>query len=43
MAVCLTFLTAPFAVLAQDYDVSINNGRVLDPETGFDAIAHVGL
>ena len=26
---------------AQDYDVVILNGRVMDPETGFDAVANV--
>jgi N-acyl-D-glutamate deacylase len=29
--------------LAQDYDVVILNGRVMDPETNFDAVAHVGI
>jgi len=33
---------APLAV-AQDYDVVITNGRVMDPETGYDAIANVGI
>jgi len=28
---------------AQQYDVVINNGRVMDPETSFDAIANVGI
>ena len=31
------------AVYAQDYDLVINNGRVMDPETGFDAVANVGV
>jgi N-acyl-D-glutamate deacylase len=30
-------------VLAADYDLVINNGRVMDPETGFDAAANVGV
>ena len=30
-------------VLAQDYDLVILDGRVMDPETSFDAIANVGL
>ncbi len=36
---------APFAfsVVADDYDVVILNGRVIDPETKLDAIRHVGL
>ena len=28
---------------AQDYDVVIINGRVMDPETGFDQVANVGI
>ena len=28
---------------AQDYDLVINNGRVIDPETLFDGIANVGI
>ncbi|HCY56660.1 MAG TPA: hypothetical protein DF715_14465, partial [Oceanicaulis sp.] len=31
------------AALAQDYDIVLNNGRVIDPETGLDAIRHVGI
>ncbi|MDH3990891.1 MAG: hypothetical protein OEV34_17280, partial [Gammaproteobacteria bacterium] len=27
----------------QDYDLVISNGRVMDPETGFDAVANVGV
>ena len=30
-------------VLAETYDVVINNGRVIDPETLFDDIANVGI
>jgi N-acyl-D-glutamate deacylase len=29
--------------LAQDYDIVISNGRVIDPETLFDGIANVGI
>ncbi len=29
--------------VAQDYDVVILNGRVMDPETMFDDIANVGV
>lgn len=29
--------------LAQDYSLVINNGRVIDPETGLDAIRHLGI
>ncbi|MDA7428855.1 amidohydrolase family protein [Primorskyibacter aestuariivivens] len=31
------------AAFAQDYDLVINNGRVIDPETLFDDIANVGV
>jgi dihydroorotase len=31
------------ACSARTYDVVIANGRVMDPETGFDRIAHVGI
>lgn len=38
-------LVASFAggALAQDYDIVIVNGRVMDPETGFDQVANVGI
>lgn len=29
--------------LAQDYDLVINNGRVIDPETPFDDVANIGI
>ncbi len=38
LAIALTF-----AASAQTYDVAINNGRVLDPESGLDAVRHVGI
>jgi N-acyl-D-aspartate/D-glutamate deacylase len=28
---------------AQTYDIAVNNGRVIDPESGLDAIRHVGI
>ena len=31
------------AAHAQPYDIAINNGRVIDPETQLDAIRHVGV
>jgi hypothetical protein len=31
------------SALAQTYDTVILNGRVMDPETGFDAVANVGI
>ena len=41
---CLMLVLTGFsgACLA-DYDIAINNGRVMDPETGFDAIRNVGI
>ena len=30
-------------VFAQDYDIVILNGRVMDPETGFDGGRNVGI
>ena len=30
-------------VFAADYDIVINNGRVMDPETQFDDVANVGI
>ncbi len=35
-------LLAPPA-LAGGFDLVIKNGRVMDPETGFDAVANVGI
>jgi len=34
-------LTMP--AMAQTYDLVINNGRVMDPETSYDAVANVGI
>jgi len=31
------------AAMAADYDVVINNGRVMDPETNFDGVRNVGI
>jgi hypothetical protein len=28
---------------AQDYDVVIKNGRVMDPETSYNSVANVGI
>ena len=41
LLICVTALAIP--ALAQDYDLVINNGRVIDPETMFDDIANVGV
>jgi len=47
----LTFLTACLFLglwlaarsTATDYDLFINNGRVMDPETKYDQVANVGI
>ena len=39
----LLLLLCARLVLAQQYDVVIENGRVMDPETGLDAIRNVGV
>ncbi len=38
----LLFLTAAFAI-GQQYDLVIDGGRVMDPETGLDAVRNVGV
>src|SRR5258708_7951854 len=37
----LLFMTA--TLLAQQYDVVLSNGRVMDPESGLDAVRNVGI
>ena len=37
------FLLIGLPALAQDYDLVINDGRVMDPETMYDDIANVGI
>ena len=40
----LSFAIAAFCpAFGQDYDIVISNGRVMDPETGLDAIRNVGI
>ena len=34
---------AGFAALGENYDVVISNGRVMDPESGLDAVRNVGI
>jgi N-acyl-D-aspartate/D-glutamate deacylase len=31
------------AAFAQSYDIAINHGRVIDPESGLDAVRHIGI
>ena len=40
---CAALLVAAMPVAAQSYDVVIRNGRVMDPETGLDAVRNVGI
>ena len=43
-SIYLLFLLTSFTTpCSADYDIAINNGRVMDPETGFDAIRNVGV
>ena len=39
----VTALLFTSTAMAQDYDVVILNGRVMDPETNFDAVRNVGI
>jgi len=36
-------MASSFPAMAADYDLVINNGRVMDPETLFDSVANVGI
>lgn len=40
---CVLLLSAPLLAQTQTYDVVLTGGRVLDPETGLDAIRNVGI
>jgi len=39
----LLILMVAMPIMAADYDLVINNGRVMDPETMFDDVANVGI
>ena len=41
LAVLAVAIATP--AIAADYDVVINNGRVMDPETNFDGVRNVGV
>jgi len=41
LAVLAVAIATP--AMAADYDVVINNGRVMDPETNFDGVRNVGV
>ena len=39
----ITFLLLTYTVNAQEYDVVLLNGRVMDPETNYDEVSNVGI
>lgn len=41
--ICLLLLSAPLFAQTQTYDVVLTGGRVMDPETGLDAVRNVGI
>ena len=43
LAAALATMALSGPALAQDYDVVITNGRVMDPETDFDGVRNVGI
>ena len=43
VAVYAVLMSVPIASSAQDYDIVINNGRVMDPETRFDGVRNMGI
>lgn len=43
IVVCLAVLLLPLLAASQSYDLVIQGGRVLDPETGLDAVRNVGI
>jgi N-acyl-D-aspartate/D-glutamate deacylase len=43
LVVCLAAILSPLLALSQTYDVVIQGGRVIDPETGLDAVRNVGI
>jgi len=43
LALYLAVVLSPLLALSQSYDLVIQGGRVIDPETGLDAIRNVGI
>src|SRR5215468_2361003 len=41
--VCLAAILSPLSASSQSYDVVIQGGRVIDPETGLDGVRNVGI
>jgi len=39
----ILFLALALPAIAADYDLVINNGRVMDPETNYNQVANVGI
>lgn len=39
---CAAMLTSPLSA-GENYTLAINHGRVIDPETGLDAVRHIGI
>ena len=39
----MLFLALALPAMAADYDLVINNGRVMDPETMYDSVANIGV
>ena len=39
----IVFAVTALPAFGADYDLVINNGRVIDPETQFDGVANVGI
>lgn len=39
---CIILAASPLAI-AEIYDLAINHGRVIDPESGLDAVRHIGI
>src|SRR5579864_8903700 len=43
LVLCLAVVLVPLLTLSQSYDLVIQGGRVIDPETGLDAVRNVGI
>ena len=43
LVLCLAVVLSPLPVLSQSYDLVIQGGRVIDAETGLDAVRNVGI
>jgi N-acyl-D-aspartate/D-glutamate deacylase len=43
LVLCLSVVLSPLLALSQSYDLVIQGGRVIDPETGLDAVRNIGI